>query len=429
LLTKLWVFGTGPVTALLIATKLTPETQGYYYTFGTIIALQVFVELGLGTAVRQFASHEWSKLRLDEDGHIRGDQDSLSRLISLSAIAMKWYIIAGLVVVFGLSTTGYIFFSRSPDFQVNWVLPWISLCFLTGLNICLTPIWSLLEGCNQVSRLYTYRFIQGVVVSLSTWLAILLGLKLWVVSVSSIAGLICAAIFLKRKYVFFFKTLLFTSPTGSLINWRDDILPMQWRLVLSWISGYLAFSLFTPVLFKYYGPVVAGQMGMTWSLLGILGIASSWVYPKVPQFAILIAQKKYAELDAFFWKITRIAIAIIILTGIGIYLLVCLLNLFPISLAKRILPPLPTGLFLLAQMLITASIPFAEYLRAHKKEPLMFVSTLNGVLIGFSTLILGKYYSATGMAAGYMMINFALVPSVFLIWARCRTVWHNTGDI
>ena len=52
------------------------------------------------------------------------------------------------------------------------------------------------------------------------------------------------------------------------------------------------FFVFVPVLFKYHGPLLAGQMGMTWSLVVILGlVSSSWLSPKAPVFGILIAKK------------------------------------------------------------------------------------------------------------------------------------------
>src|SRR5262245_41412245 len=73
----------GPVTALLVATHFAPELQGFYYTFGSLTALQFLIELGLGQAIIQFASHEWAKLRIDGNGRITGDPHSLSRLISL----------------------------------------------------------------------------------------------------------------------------------------------------------------------------------------------------------------------------------------------------------------------------------------------------------------------------------------------------------
>ena len=72
LLAKLRSICAGLVTVILIAIHFTPELQGYFYTFATILALQIFVELGLGTVIIQFASHEWSKLKLDKFGHIMG---------------------------------------------------------------------------------------------------------------------------------------------------------------------------------------------------------------------------------------------------------------------------------------------------------------------------------------------------------------------
>ena len=38
--------GGGIVTLLLIAKFLTSEEQGYYYTFGSILSMQIFFELG-----------------------------------------------------------------------------------------------------------------------------------------------------------------------------------------------------------------------------------------------------------------------------------------------------------------------------------------------------------------------------------------------
>lgn len=425
-----WNLCSEPVTIILIATKFTPELQGYYYTFATILALQVFIELGLGTVIVQFASHEWSKLNLDESGHIVGDRDSLSRLISLADFARKWYLVGGILAAIGLGIGGYIFFSTSPNSSIQWISPWLLLCFITGINICLVPIWSLLEGCNQVAQLYTFRFFQGPLISLSIWIAILIGADLWTASISGITTLVCSIFFLKRRYWIFLKTLVLSKPEGPKIDWRVDMLPMQWRIGVGWIGGYFIFSLFVPVLFKYHGPLVAGQMGMTWNIVGIMGaISASWLSPRAPQFGMLIAQKRYDDLDKQLWKVTRIVVGVSAFIALTVWLFVFLLNAVDYGMAarfsSRILPPLPTGLLVLAQFLSVTTVPFSTYLRAHKKEPLMFSSLIYAVLVGCSTFFLGKYYSATGMASGYLLLNIIFVPIVFLIWYRCRANWHK----
>ena len=422
---KIWGIITGPVTLMLIASRFSPVLQGYYYTFGTLLALQIFIELGLGVVIVQFASHEWSRLRLDEHGGITGDPESLSRLSSLASVALKWYLVGGFIVALGLGFAGYLFFSRSPAPDVNWVVPWLVLCLLTGVNICFVPIFSLLEGCNQVSRIYVYRFFEGLFSSVSIWIAIYAGAKLWTAPISSLVIVICAGVFLGSKYRFFFKSLVSGRSNGSVFDWRRDILPLQWRIALSWISGYFAFSLFTPVLFHYHGPLIAGQFGMTWSVIGFIGsISTSWIAPRVPQFGMLIASREFKKLDDLFRRVTIIVWLITAVLAICCWICIYLLNVFDFTLAKRLLPPLPTGALLASQVLITISVPFSIYLRAHKKEPLLALSVIYGVLIGFSTLLSGKYYSINEVAFGYLAINIIVLPFIIYVWQKSKKEWH-----
>lgn len=424
----MWGLCSGPVTAILVAVTFTPEVQGFYFTFGTIVALQVFVELGLGTVIIQFASHEWSKLSLDASGRIAGDRASLSRLVSIANIASKWYLAGGVLLVVGLGAGGWLFFGPVTS-GVPWFSPWLLLCLVTGLEVCLVPIWSLLEGCNQLVQLYRFRFLQGLIASLSTWAAILLGAGLWTAPLSVSATLLVSIFFIRRRYWSFLTSLLLGRADGPTIAWRSDMLPMQWRIALSWIGGYFVFSLFVPVLFKYDGPVVAGQMGMTWSMVAMIGaVTSAWVSPRAPRFGMLIARKEYGELDRQLRAVTGIVVGVSALLALTVWLLVLMLNALDhglaMHLAARLLAPLPTGLLLAAHCIMLATTPASAYLRAHKKEPLMVFSIIYAALVGCSTFFLGRHFSVMGMAAGYLIVNALAMPVVFLIWSRCRKEWH-----
>lgn len=427
ILARVWGVAAGPVTALLIANKFTPVVQGFYFTFGSILAMQMFAELGIGLVIAQFASHEWANLRIDENGRVAGDLNSLSRLASLAQMAIKWYFVAAIVVVVGLSFSGYVFFSQSTTQNINWKLPWIILCVLTGINLFSIAIWSLLEGCNQVSSVYSFRLFQGFLGSLTGWSAILLGANLWTASIVSFAGLIYASLFLLRKYWKFFESLLVLKSKGLRLVWFKDILPFQWRIALGWLSGYLIFYLFTPVLFHYHGPVVAGQMGMTWALCGaVSSIGGAWLGPRVPQLAMMAAQKKYAEMDRLFWKLLIIVTGITILGAVAVWLLIFGLNYYGFPLALRLLSPLPTALFLIAMIINTATCPMSTYMRAHKKEPILLLSIFLAIIISLSVWLLGRYYSALGIAIGLVTI-FAIIslPGHIIIWQCFRVKWHN----
>jgi len=422
---KIWSLSAGLVTTLLIAVFFSPDLQGYYYTFQAVLAVQAIAELGLGSVLTYYASHEWAKLALDRDGDVTGDAEALSRLVSLGRFSLKWYLVASAIVTLVLATGGLLFFGTAGEPGFSWKAPWIVLCVVTGLNLCAVPVWALLEGCNQVSHVYRYRIVQYVASSVAAWVAIYVGAGLWVASVIGLAGLLAMTATAGRRYGRLIRTILLARPKGPRLSWRTDIWPMQWRVAISWVGGYFIFSLFAPVLFHYQGPVVAGQMGMTWVLVGaLMPVASSWITPKAPLFGILIAQQRYAELDRLFWRITLSVIAVTAAGAFGIWVLVFSLNHLHHTLAARLLPPATTAYMLLGTVIVCASLPMSTYLRAHKKEPLMGLSVVSGVLTGIAVVVLGKYYSADGVAIGYLAVMATVTPFVALIWHRRRAEWH-----
>jgi O-antigen/teichoic acid export membrane protein len=424
ILARGWGFVVGPISALLIATRFTPEIQGYYYSFASLLALQTFAELSLSVVIVQFASHEWSNLELNKKGFIVGKTDSFSRLVSLAHIATKWYITASILLVLLLGIGGYIFFSHSPNVTVDWKMPWLILCVITGLHLCVLPFLSLLEGCNQVSKTYYFRLIFAIGASLSAWIAILSGAGLWTAPISSLVSLICIGTLILKNYCPFFKSLFFSHPVGPRMKWSSDIFPLQWRVALSRIGGYFQGSLFTPILFHYHGPVIAGQMGMAWGLVAALeNFISAWLAPKIPLFGIFVARRDYSSLNRLFWRLMTITLGLACLTAMMIWGLVYILYEYGFSIATRVLPPLPLALFLLATVIAAIAFPMSLYMRAHKQEPLLFLSVLAGALSCLSTVILGKYFSAMGVGAGYLGVNIVIVPMMVLVWYRFRAAW------
>ena len=140
LLTRAWQLLAGPVTLLLIAYCFTPELQGFYYTFASLLALQSFVELGLHAVIINVTSHEWAHLELDPAGRIIGKPKVLSRLVSLGRLVFKWYALVSAIFIVGVSIIGYIFFSQEPHHGIQWQAPWLALVILTGLLLRPYPL-------------------------------------------------------------------------------------------------------------------------------------------------------------------------------------------------------------------------------------------------------------------------------------------------
>lgn len=421
-----WGFVTGPVTAVFIISYFTPEEQGYYYTFSSVLALNILFELGFSDIVKYFAAHEWAKLSLDPRGRIAGDADALSRLVSLGQASFRWYLLGGVIVAFGIGTAGYIFFSRSPtaDAGVTWVAPWFALSILSGVNMMLTPTWSVLEGCNQVSQVYSFRMVGSVLRTLLIWVAVVCGGRLWTASAGVAAILVWSIVFLFWRYRNFLESF-FSKPTGPRVSWWGEIWQVQWRTAMSYINTFFISYIFTPVLFHFHGPVVAGQFGMSWVLAVAVGsVATMWSTPRGPQFATMIARKEYKALDQLLYRIIAVALGVMLLGGLAVWLLVYGLNMLNHPFAARLLPPLPIALISLGVAAANVLSPTSVYLRAHKKEPYVLFSIVAGILIGLSSLILGKQFSAIGVAVAYLGSNLILLPWGLAIFYHCRREWH-----
>lgn len=416
----------GSVSMLLIALRFSPEVQGYYYTFNSLLALTTFVELGLGTVIQQFASHEWARLDLDSSQDVVGDANALSRLASLARVSFRWYGFASALAVIGLGVGGIEFFSQRPSPEIHWAAPWLAICGLSGVRLVLVPAWSLLDGCDQMRHTNAARLGIAVVTNVSCWAAIVVGAGLWTLVILNGANLAAAATFFVRRYRGFFRAMK-SAPRTAAIDWRAEVWPMQWRIALSWLSGFFIFSLFTPVMFQFQGAVVAGQMGMTLSLANaLLAIALTWVTTKAPAFGQLISLRDFAGLDRLFAASTAQGLTV---GGIGALAILggtYGLNAIHSPLAMRFLPPFSVGLFVVSALIATLVGAMATYLRAHKREPYLVPSVLCGISVAAATFVLGSRYGAFGAGIGYLVLSFVfLVPEV-AIFRHCQATWHIT---
>jgi len=428
ILTRAWSLFAGPLTILLIIRYFSSELQGYYYTFASLLGLSTFFEMGFGILITQFASHEWANLSLDENGRIKGEPDALSRLSSLGRFASVWFSSSAVLYSCCLLITGFILFSKSHDSSINWSIPWIILCFVSGANFSLFPAISFLIGCNQVVQMNFLRMIQAILTSITIWTAIFFGAQLWTMSLSISVGTICCLIFLFMKYRRFFSSLL-KSRGGAVILWRKEIWPFQWRLGVSFLSGYFIFQLFVPILFHYQGAVSAGQMGMSWTLISALSeISLTWVTTRIPQFGMLIAKKDFVMLDTLFLRSARFSLLAMISGSVLLWGGVEYLNLIHHPFALRLLPPLPMALFILAMILNVIVGSMAYYLRAHKKEPYMILSLVGAVVTTISNLVLGSAFGQTGIAAGFLACGcLFMVPNV-IVFLNCKRNWQKTDE-
>ena len=425
---------TGLATIYFISLCLTGEEQGYYYTFGSILAIQVFFELGFTGIITQYVAHEQAHLKWTDDGvHLVGEEKYKSRLRHLLHFCIKWYSVIAIFLFIILIIVGYVFFSRySKDETVSWVSPWLFICLGTCLNLMISPLNSFVQGLGKVKEMSKIAFYIAFIAPATSWICLLLGFKLYVVGVISF---LTAVLYIGYFCCTSLKTIIYNIWKGQIterISYMKEIFPYQWKIALSWMSGYFIFQLFNPVLFATEGAKVAGQMGMTLTVLNAINALSmNWITTKVPLFSRLIELKDYFNLDKIFnktvWQETSICLGLLIVYVLGVEFL----RYFQIGfhgnlIGERFLAFLPMVLMCLPVYTNQFVFSVATYLRCHKKEPFLIQSLVMGVLTMLSTVFLGKEYGLYGICVGYCVLSILVsFPWGMIIFITKKKEWHG----
>jgi len=410
LLSKAWGVVTVPVTIWLITTKFTPEIQGYYYTFNSLLLLQTFLELGFTIVLVQFISHEWANLSLSPQMEIQGDNKSIKRLASLVDLGIKWYL--GLSVTFFLvvGTIGLFFLEHSHS-NIQFQRPWWLLCLAVSLNILLIPMRSFLEGSNRVDLSQKVYLKSNIVSVLAGWIAICQRAELYTAAIISLVTAVMGFMLLVPNFIPYFKILKYRCTTYN-ISWKKDFWPQQWRIGISWVSGFFMFQSFVPILFRLKGPIVAGQMGATLQIYNAVNAFSqSWVNAVAPKFGILGARKELTALKRLVkFTYLRSLIASIFFSGAAFSVIV-LLHYYDLPQANRFADLYSIALLLLVLVVIQLSNVETLVVRFQKREPFVAASLSAAIIVLISNIIMGKIGGILYVVLGFSIIMlFYLIP-------------------
>lgn len=431
--TRLIQAGGGLISVLLIARFLTSTEQGFYYTFSSVLAIQVFFELGLSGIITQYAAHEFAHLELNKKNFtLTGDKYYKSRLSSLLQFCVKCFSTISIILFFVLLFVGFYYFNAyNKNIDIEWKKPWILLCLTTSLNLFIDPLLGFFDGMGEVKDMAKVRLLQRVFYIVFIFLFFFLGFKLYSAALASLISILINYVQIISTGRIKILKSLWKEKGNDIIDYYKEIFPLQWRIALSWISGFFIFQLFNVVLFATDGATIAGQMGMTLAaLLSISTLTMSWINTKVPLFSGLIAQNKFTELDTVFDKTLKQLIGITILLVAIFIVFIIILQKLHLPLLNRFLPMLP--LLLLCSTIIANQFVFcwATYLRCHKKEPYLLLSIVNGVLCCLSTFLLGHKLGLMGIVGGYtfLMLTVSLFWGYY-IFKKKKHEWHSTKDL
>jgi len=420
LLSRGWVVIAGAITVLLIPIFFSAIQQGYYYTFSSLVGLQILFELGLGQVILQTVSHEMAHLHIDDCGRLKGDEVRQDRLASLMQLLSRWYKVAAFLFAVIAGFSGAYFLSSKGNLPLNdWLGVWSVLILCTAINLTYTPTLAFMDGCGKIGLVARLRLVQSVVGYAGMWLALTAGFGLWAACVVPLTASVLTGYWLNKfDEVGVVLRNRAISPANAL-NWRRDVLPFQWRIALSALSGYFTFYLMTPLVFANHGAAEAGTFGIAIALFKALEVVgTSWIYAETPKMAMYVSRNERDELNRVFRAVLIRSFIFSVLSAGMLLLLVLGLHKLDVSLVNRISEP--SVLVCLAIVSIANCVIFAAaaYMRAHRVEPMMPVS-LGTALLTTIVVWYGSKISVLHMTAAYAAITiFVTLPWTLIVLSR-----------
>jgi len=392
---------------------LSANEQGYYFAFASILGLQVFFELGLNQVIMQFVSHEAAHLTETANGRLTGDKKILGRLSSLAHLIKRWYRVAAILFASFGGFAGVVFFVEKGNAPTSlWLGIWLVLIVATACNLWFSPGLAVMEGCGKVGQIARLRLIQSLVGHGLLWVALLSGGGLWAATAVPIASAFCTGYWIKAHGNTLHWLASLSADINNKLSWRAEVFPVQWRIALSWASGYLIFNLFTPMVFARQGAEEAGRLGMALTLFsGISTIGMSWVNARAPNFTSHIALKRRNELNTLFIAVFLRSTLFILLASATLVSVAFYFDQIGLVQMTRITSP--GVIAVLGGVTVVNSMVFsmAIYMRAHREEPLLGQSITVGLLTA-----LGVYFGSSFGVLPMMMVYLSVCLFVSFPW-------------
>ena len=417
---RAWQSLAGLATLYFVITYFPPEVQGYHQTFLSLLVLQAFFELGIMQVVVSVVSHEWAGLSLAPAGSIEGSAEKLGRLGSTTRFVFFWFLAAAvLFLVIGGVVGGVVLMQHGqPDL---WLGPWLLVIALASSFLWCQGLIGVLEGCNQILPVATFRLVQAVASVTALWLAIASGWGLWSLTAALGTTLVIACVFLFWIYARFFRQLL-ADRSPSTFNWKIDMWPMQWPLALQGIAGFFMLSLFVPVICTSHGPVAAGQMGLSMQVvMAVTGISTTWLSVQAPRMGTLFAAGKVSAYESMWFRAAAVSAAFLTAASFTMIGIVWLGAASDLAVADRFLGPVAFTLLIgwgLAQHVMQCS---ATYWRAQRIELLGFWGLVPGAVTGLAVWQLGRQFGATGATGGALLAaSVVMVPLCIYYFVQAR---------
>ena len=170
LLFRSWALCSGAIVTLSVPFFLSSEEQGYYFAFTSLLAIQIFFELGLGQVlIYKFAASN------TKSTHIKDTKTN-----ELLFVSRKIYLVLSFLFFSITAIIGIWFFSQRPSQEIYWLWPWLILVASTAWNLAQSVKLAYLEATGKYSAVSSLRLKANIAGSILFLVMCFSGAKLWI---------------------------------------------------------------------------------------------------------------------------------------------------------------------------------------------------------------------------------------------------------
>ncbi|MEH4916328.1 O81 family O-antigen flippase, partial [Escherichia coli] len=293
----------GPITLLVLAKNLSTEELGFYYAFFSLTAMAQLLEVGMSSVLKQYYSHSYA---------IHDISEKNIKISNYFNFSIYWYLILSILFFILGGGVSYVMFNDYNGI-VNWKLPWFFLLFVSCTNLLVLPLNAMLDGTQRQQLLMKANIVSQLMIAISLWLTIYLGLGLYSLGLSQLVGIL---FFLLSVFIFNkcrFQFIEIHKKNFSFKTVFNELWPLLKKTSIVWFLGYFYWNGFNIISFKYLGAEIAGFVGMSMSIMRAgQNIAISILNSQMTLYASNIAMGKIDEARRVFKKYFIISFLLLI---------------------------------------------------------------------------------------------------------------------
>ena len=402
------------INIMLIARFVSPETQGYFYTFYSFFQLQALTQAGFYTALLAELSHAWTRVRVLATGRVEGERGDIERLGGLLRLSWRWHVGCAVFFAVVLIPVGYLFFSSGHDVGVSWQLPWLAMSLAIAASFLILPDGLTLESSSRTSRQQRHLLTGTVVASLFGFAALALGAGLYTPTIITISRVVLTGMLLRRE------TRPFRGLPAMSVDWHRKILPLQMKISISWLLGFIVYFAFVPVAFRVSGPVVAGHLGIVMQIFqAVTAVGGVWLTRGQPLMGALAAKGLWLDLHRLTKKIGLKSMVTAALASAAALAGFYLLKFIAPQMADRFGPVGNMIAFLLVATLTQYVSAMVSAVRMAKEDGFYYILGAAALAVVLGEVVFTRRFGEVGYGLAFMCgIMLVSSPSETVLYYR-----------